>query len=67
MEVEREDSGGSFGFGKSFEKAYLVDLMNSMIRKGAHLGFSAYERGYMEIDTVEDYELANSSWIHDLK
>jgi len=67
LDAARNDSGGAFGFGKSFEKAYLVDLMNVMIQNGTPLGYSAYEQGYMEIDTVEDYELANRDWIHDLK
>lgn len=37
-----------------------------MIDQGAEIGYAATPWGYAEIDTVEDYELANRHWARKL-
>ena len=45
-----------------FEKAYLILLIQEMIEQGVPVHFVATEGDYMEIDTEEDYALANRDW-----
>jgi choline kinase len=47
---------------KVFEKAYLILLIQDMIERGVPVHFVATEGDYMEIDTEEDYALANRDW-----
>ncbi|GMV95645.1 MAG: nucleotide sugar-1-phosphate transferase [Phycisphaerae bacterium] len=49
---------------KVFEKAYLILLFQEMIEQGVPIHFVPTHGDYMEIDTEEDYELANSDWVH---
>jgi choline kinase len=49
-------SGKTFGQAKIFEKAWLTDLLQEMIELGVPLYCAIIERGWMEIDTPEDYE-----------
>lgn len=56
-------AGREFREGRSFEKAYLIDLLEHMIEESA----TPMHRvdtvgGYMEIDTIQDRELAASWW-----
>lgn len=46
-----------------FEKAYLIQLIQDMIENGALVHIVTTEGDYMEIDTVEDYLLANRNWV----
>lgn len=45
-----------------FEKAYLVHLFETMCRQGIPLHMVTTDGEYMEIDTEEDFALANAHW-----
>jgi choline kinase len=47
---------------KPFAKAYLIPLLDEMIRQGEPVHCVSTAGDYMEIDTEEDYALANASW-----
>ena len=48
--------------GTSFEKAYLIHLFQYMIEDGVDVRMVTTDGEYMEIDTEEDYALANVRW-----
>lgn len=48
--------------GRSFQKAYLLDLLADMVEAGESLHTSPTHGGYMEIDTLEDESLAAEWW-----
>ena len=50
--------GKPFQRAASFEKAYLTDLIQEMTDRGTPVHCVTIERGWKEIDTVEDYEKA---------
>jgi len=60
-------AGRPFHHAATFETSYLVDLLQEMIDAGQRVGHAACHGGYAEIDTVEDYELANRSWARQLE
>jgi L-glutamine-phosphate cytidylyltransferase len=43
---------------KSFKKAYMTDFMQELIDKGLDVRAVKIKRGWMEFDTIDDYELA---------
>lgn len=43
---------------KRFQSAYLTDMIQEMVDLGVHVHCVIIERGWKEIDTVEDYEKA---------
>ena len=45
-----------------FEKAYLIHLFQEMIEAGVDLRMVTTAGDYMEIDTEQDYALANRDW-----
>ena len=47
---------------RTFEHAYLIHLFQAMIEDGVPLHMVTTEGGYMEVDTEEDYALANQIW-----
>ncbi|WP_433928203.1 NTP transferase domain-containing protein [Sorangium cellulosum] len=51
-----------FREGRTFRRAYLIDLLQSMIESGAALHEVDTHGGYMEIDTLEDASLADVWW-----
>jgi choline kinase len=53
---------GEFREGRTFEKAYLIDLLQHMILAGEEMHRVNTHGGYMEIDTVEDASLAEAWW-----
>jgi choline kinase len=53
---------GEFREGRTFEKAYLLDLLQHMILAGEEMHRVNTHGGYMEIDTVEDASLAEDWW-----
>jgi hypothetical protein len=61
-EVQRAYGGGGFREGRTFERAYLIDLLQYMVEGGAAMHRVDTHGGYMEIDTLEDAELAESWW-----
>lgn len=61
-EARASHAGREFREGRSFEKAYLIDLLQHMVERGAEMHRVDTHGGYMEIDTLEDAELAESWW-----
>jgi choline kinase len=60
--VRREFAGRPWREAKVFEKAYLILLIQEMIERGVNVHMVATEGHYFEIDTEEDYALANRDW-----
>jgi len=54
--------GSVFRDGRAFERAYMIDLLQDMIEQGSTFHRADTHGGYMEIDTVEDHDLAPSWW-----
>ena len=52
----------SFREGRSFEKAYLIDLLQWMLERGVVMQREDTPGGYMEIDTLEDLQHAADWW-----
>jgi choline kinase len=48
--------------GVLFEKAYLIHLFQEMLEKGVDIHMVTTNGEYMEIDTEEDFALANLRW-----
>jgi L-glutamine-phosphate cytidylyltransferase len=62
--VRREYAGRAWREAKVFEKAYLILLFQEMIEQGVAIHLVPTHGDYMEIDTEEDYALANNDWVH---
>ena len=45
-----------------FEKAYLIHLLQDMIESGVEMAHADTPGNYIEIDTQQDFELAQNSW-----
>jgi choline kinase len=60
--IQREYAGRPWREAKVFEKAYLILLFQEMIEQGVPIHFVSTHGDYMEIDTEEDYALANRDW-----
>ena len=54
--------GKVFREGRTFEKAYLIDLLQEMVESGTAMHRVDTHGGYMEIDTLEDASLAEAWW-----
>ena len=61
-EAEKAYRGQVFREGRLFEKAYLIDMLQHMIQRGAAIHRVDMHGGYMEIDTLEDASLAEGWW-----
>jgi len=57
-----EYAGKVFREGRTFEKAYLIDLLQHMLEQGEIMHRVDTDGGYMEIDTLEDASLAEQWW-----
>ncbi len=55
-------AGKEFREGRSFEKAYLIDLLAAMLEAGESFAEVPTPGGYMEIDTLEDTQLSEAWW-----
>lgn len=55
-------AGGHFREGRTFEKAYLIDLLQSMLEAGVVMHREDTDGAYMEIDTLEDLGQAEAWW-----
>lgn len=53
---------GHYREGRTFPKAYLIDLLAEMIPGGTEFHRVDTHGGYMEIDTVQDRQLADQWW-----
>ncbi|WP_437875141.1 NTP transferase domain-containing protein [Sorangium sp. So ce513] len=51
-----------FREGRTFRRAYLIDLLQQMVESGDALHKVDTHGGYMEIDTLEDASLADAWW-----
>ena len=60
--AERAYGGGMFREGRSFQKAYLLDLLQEMLEAGASMHREDTAGGYMEIDTGQDLAMAQGWW-----
>ena len=60
--MQKKFAGRPWREAKVFEKAYLILLFQEMIEHGVPIHFVATHGDYMEIDTEEDYALANRDW-----
>jgi choline kinase len=54
--------GRTFREGRTFEKAYLIDLLAEMLDAGAEMHRVDTPGGYMELDTLEDLAAAERWW-----
>ncbi len=54
--------GKPFREAASFEKAYLILLLQEMIEAGVKMAHADTPGEYLEVDTQEDFELARKSW-----
>lgn len=57
--------GRSFREAPAFEKAYMIHLLQEMLEAGVKMAAVETDGGYFEIDTTEDYELAQRGWARD--
>lgn len=55
-------AGKPFREAAVFEKAYLIHLLQDMIENGVAMGHVDIPGEYMEIDTQQDFELAQLHW-----
>jgi choline kinase len=60
--AERRYGGGQFREGRSFQKAYLIDLLAEMLEQGTHMEREDTSGGYMEIDTLQDLSMSEKWW-----
>ena len=60
--VRQSHAGKPWREAKVFEKAYLILLFQEMIEHGVPIHMVPTHGDYMEIDTEEDYALANRDW-----
>lgn len=55
-------AGKPFREAKVFEKAYLIHLFQEIVESGVTMAHVDTPGGYMEIDTQQDFELAQKNW-----
>ncbi len=60
--VREQFAGRPWREAKVFEKAYLILLLQEMIEQGVDIHMVTTAGDYMEVDTEEDYALANRDW-----
>ena len=61
-QAERSYGGGMFREGRTFQKAYLLDLLAEMLEQGTAMQHEDTPGGYMEIDTLQDLSMAEKWW-----
>lgn len=61
-EAEAQFAGGPFREGRTFEKAYLIDLFQRMLEAGVKFHREDTPGRYMELDTLQDLSHAESWW-----
>lgn len=59
---QRHGGGGVYREGRSFQKAYLIDLLAEMLEQGTPMQREDTHGGYMEIDTLQDLSLSEKWW-----
>ncbi|MEX2285724.1 MAG: phosphocholine cytidylyltransferase family protein [Planctomycetaceae bacterium] len=58
----QEFAGKPYREAKTFEKAYLIHLLQDMIEQGERMAHVDTPGGYIEIDTQEDFDYARRVW-----
>jgi L-glutamine-phosphate cytidylyltransferase len=53
---------GEFRDGRTFEKAYLIQLFQQMVEAGEQFAHVDTPGGYIEIDTQQDFDFARRNW-----
>lgn len=61
-EARRKYEGRHFREGRTWEKAYLIDLLQHMLEQGVVMHRCDTPGAYMEIDTLEDLSFAENWW-----
>lgn len=61
-EARARPRGPTWREGRTFERAYLIDLFQDMIERGSVFHRVNTHGGYMEIDTLEDLAAADKWW-----
>ena len=61
--IRSDYAGKPWREAKVFEKAYLILLFQELIEKGIPIHMVPTHGDYMEIDTEDDYALANRDWM----
>jgi choline kinase len=60
--ARKEFAGKPFREAAVFEKAYLILLLQDMIEAGTKIAHADTPGNYMEVDTQQDFELAQKNW-----
>ncbi len=60
--AERAHAGGAYREGRTFQKAYLIDLLAEMLERGVVMEREDTRGGYMEIDTLQDLSMSEKWW-----
>jgi choline kinase len=60
--AQRAYGGGVFREGRSFQKAYLIDLLQEMLEGGIEMSHADTPGAYMELDTLQDLAAAERWW-----
>ena len=60
--AQRRYGSGEFREGRSFQKAYLIDLLAEMLEQGTPMQREDTHGGYMEIDTLQDLAMSEKWW-----
>jgi len=61
-EVRAQDDGQPFRGAASLEQAYLILMFQELIDRGVPVHMIATHGGYLEVDTTQDYWLAQEQW-----
>jgi choline kinase len=56
------EGDGQYREGRTFKKAYLIDLLAEMLESGVSLEHEDTQGGYMEIDTLQDLAMSERWW-----
>lgn len=59
----RQFAGRMYREAKTFEKAYLIQLLQDMIEMGERMVPVETPGGYIEVDTQQDFEYARQHWV----
>jgi len=60
--ARRAHDGGAYRRGQPFARAYMIDLLQDMLAAGVAMHAVETHGRYFEVDTTQDWELANKGW-----
>jgi L-glutamine-phosphate cytidylyltransferase len=61
-ENQQKFGAGEFADGRTFQKAYLIQLFQKMIEAGEDFAHVDSPGGYIEVDTQQDFDYARRNW-----